>query len=244
MSSSASRASIRPRHSHGRRRRSAPPRRQPRPTRLPSRRGDAGRRPTLLPLAGEGRALPPRNGNPVPKALILVGMFGAPHGVRGDIRLKSHTSDPLAIACYGALTDAAGARRFEIVMARVLRSDILVVRLKGIEDRAAAAALTNLELYVPRDKLPPTEAEEFYHADLVGLEACGPDGERFGRVVAVRNFGAGDLLEIAPPTGEARLLPFTKPVVPVVDLAAGRLVVIPPREIEAENDAQGAAEPA
>jgi 16S rRNA processing protein RimM len=170
--------------------------------------------------------------------LILVGVFGAPHGVRGELRLKSYTADPMAIADYAPLTDAAGKRRFVIEAARPVKDDMLVVRVAGIADRDAAAALTNVRLHVPRSVLPPVEEEdEFYQADLVGLRVETSGGEALGVVGAVLDFGAGDILEVTPPGGGTPfLLPFTKATVPVVDIAGGRLVAEPPAETEAREE--------
>jgi 16S rRNA processing protein RimM len=167
---------------------------------------------------------------------IQVGVFGAPHGVRGELRLKSHTGDPLAIGDYGPLSDDAG-RRFELTALRPVKDDILVVRVKGVADRAAAAALTHVKLFVDRAALPDADdEEEFYHADLIGLRAETQDGAPVGTVVAVHNHGAGDILEIAPDAGETLLLPFTRAVAPVVDVAGGRIVVAPPAEIEVREE--------
>ena len=162
--------------------------------------------------------------------LVQIGVFGAPHGVRGELRVKSFTADPQALAGYRPLTDEAGARRFEVASARLLKDDMLVVRLKDVADRDAAAALTGVGLFVPREALPPAEDEdEFYYADLVGLRAETVDGARLGEVIAVTNFGADDLLEIRLDRGRRTIyLPFTKVVAPLVDIAGGRVVVQPP----------------
>lgn len=175
---------------------------------------------------------------------LLVGVFGAPHGVRGELRLKSYTGDPLAIADYRPLTDAAGKTSYEIVAARLVKDDMLVVRVKGIDSREAAARLTNVRLHVPRSALPETDdEEEFYHADLIGLAVETSAGERLGTVSAVLDFGAGDILEIAPPDGGRPLMvPFTRAIVPVVDIRAGRLVADPPAETEAREDDDGDAD--
>ncbi|MCX7900635.1 MAG: ribosome maturation factor RimM, partial [Methylocystis sp.] len=132
---------------------------------------------------------------------ILLGRFGAAHGVRGEIRLQSFTQDPLAIASYGALTDKSGARFFELTSVRPQGKEMLLVRVRGVDDRDAAQALNGVELYVAREKLPPPDEEEFYLADLIGLRAETRDGALIGHVVAVRNFGAGDILEVAPQSG-------------------------------------------
>jgi 16S rRNA processing protein RimM len=168
---------------------------------------------------------------------IRVARIGAAHGVRGEVKLWSFTEDPRAVTDYGPLETADGARRFEIEAARPAK-DHLVARLKGVGDRDAAEKLRNTDLFVPRDRLPPIEdADTFYHADLVGLAAVGEDGAALGTVTAIHNFGAGDLIEIAPAAGgEALLLPFNETTVPTIDLKAGRLVVVPPAVIEAKEE--------
>jgi 16S rRNA processing protein RimM len=159
---------------------------------------------------------------------ICVAQFGAPHGIRGEVRLRSFTEDPMAITAYGPLESEDGARRFTIEALRPAK-DHFVVRLAGVPDRDAAEKLTNIKLYVARDKLPAIEdAEMFYHADLVGLAAVTPDGTALGTVTAILNFGAGDLVEIKPAGGgEPLMVPFTDAAVPEIDLAARRMVVVP-----------------
>jgi 16S rRNA processing protein RimM len=166
--------------------------------------------------------------------LIALGVFGAPQGVRGEIRIKSYTAEPAAVGGYGPLTDAAGTRSLAVKIVRPLRDDMLVARVEGVATREAAAALTGVELFARRSQLPPPEAEEFYHDDLIGLAAMTPDGAAFGRVLAVVNHGAGDLLEIARPEGPTALLAFTRAVVPEIDFSGGRIVVIPPVEVDGE----------
>lgn len=168
------------------------------------------------------------------KDRILVGQFGAPHGVKGELRLKSYTQDPAAIGHYGPLSDASGARSFEIAALRALKDDLFVVRVKGIATREAAEKLTNVALFLPRTALPAAQEDEFYHADLIGLAARTEAGEALGKIANILNFGGGDILEIAPPEGgETLLVPFTKASVPIIDLPGGHVVVIPPIEIEA-----------
>ncbi len=164
---------------------------------------------------------------------ICVARVGAAHGLRGEVRLNSFTADPLAVTRYGPLSDDSGARSFEIESARQGKG-FLAVRFKGVGDRAAAERLRNLNLYVPRDRLPPPAPGEFYHADLIGLRAVTTDGNEVGTVVAIQNFGAGDILEIKPPSGSTMMLPFTEAAVPKIDIAGGRIVVAPPGEV-AEN---------
>ncbi len=159
---------------------------------------------------------------------VLIGVFGAPHGVRGEMRLKSYTADPAAVVDYGPVFTEDG-RRFVLKLVRPLKDDMVVVRAEGVADRDAAARLTNVRLYVPREKLPEPEEEEFYHSDLVGLRVETAEGEALGTVAAVVDFGAGDLLEIRRPAGGPTvLLPFTKAFVPTIDLRAGRILALPP----------------
>ena len=164
--------------------------------------------------------------------LVLVGRFGAPQGVRGEIRIKSYTADPLSIGDYGPLSDETGARNFEIERLRPLKEDMVVAKVKGLADRDAAGALTGVSLFVAREKLPPPDEDEFYIADLVGLSAVSPDGETIGVVKNVLNFGAGDILEIAPTSGDTLMLPFTKEVAPSIDFSGGKIVVVRPAETE------------
>jgi 16S rRNA processing protein RimM len=169
--------------------------------------------------------------------LVLLGVFGAAQGVRGEVRVKSFTADPKAIGGYGALTDHSGARAFRIEQLRPLRDDLVVVRLAGVTTRDAAQALTGVEIYARRDQLPPPAADEFYYDDLVGLAAETADGAPLGRVVGLVNYGGGDILEIAPAGGgETLLLPFSKAVAVEIDFAGGRVVIEPPREIDGEAE--------
>lgn len=155
---------------------------------------------------------------------ICVAKIGAAHGVRGEVRLWSFTADPSAIAGYGPLESADG-RVFEIETLRPAK-DCQVARFKGISDRNAAERLVHVELFVPRDRLPPPDEDEFYHADLIGLPAVDAAGVELGTVLAVHNFGAGDILEIRPRGGGMTvLLPFSAAAVPVVDIAGGRITV-------------------
>jgi len=163
-------------------------------------------------------------------ARVVLARIGAPHGVRGEVRVKSFAEDPRAVGAYGPL-EAPDGRRFSISALRPASGkspDMFVVRFDGVADRDAAAALNGVELSVDRARLPPAEDDAFYHADLIGLAAETPDGAPLGRVSAVANYGAGDLLEIAPPKGPVALVPFTRATVPAVDLAGGRIVVDAP----------------
>jgi 16S rRNA processing protein RimM len=165
---------------------------------------------------------------------ICVARIGAAHGVRGAVKLWTFTEDPLAVQSYGPLMTKDGARQFEIANLREAK-DHLVATFKGIATRNDAETLNGIELYVPREKLPDTDDDEYYHADLIGLAAVSAMDEPLGRVVAIHNFGAGDIIEIAPPKGATMLLPFTNAVVPTVDIAGGRVVIELPQEIEGEE---------
>jgi 16S rRNA processing protein RimM len=170
-----------------------------------------------------------------PDRLIPLGIFGAPHGVRGELRVKSYAGDPRALGAYGDLTDRTGRSFFKLTALRALKDDMLVVRLAGIDSREAAEKLTGAELFARRAQLPPPSEDEFYHDDLVGLEAVAREGDKLGKIVALRNFGAGDILEIAPSAGgDTLLLPFTKAVAVEIDFTRGQIVIVAPNEIDGE----------
>ena len=171
-----------------------------------------------------------------PDRLILMGVFGAPQGVRGEVRIKSLTGEPSAIGAYGPLTDKDRTQAFAFDSLRLLKDDMLVARVAGVSTREAAEALKGVEIFARRDQLPPSSEDEFYCDDLIGLEAVDTTGAPFGRVVSLMNYGAGDVLEIAPAQGgETLLLPFTQRVAPRIDFDAGRIVIEPPGEVEDED---------
>ncbi|KAF0230663.1 MAG: 16S rRNA processing protein [Beijerinckiaceae bacterium] len=165
---------------------------------------------------------------PPPERRLVMCVIGAPHGVRGECRVKSFTGDPMAIADYGTLFSADG-RVFEIDDGRFLKDDMLVVKFAGMNDRDEIAKLTGTELFVDRANLPETDEEdEFYHADLIGLEAVDAEGTVIGTIHVIQNFGAGDIIELRPAEGGATwFLPFTKAAVPKVDLLARRILIDP-----------------
>ena len=167
-------------------------------------------------------------------ASVCVARIGAAHGVRGAVRLWTFTEDPLAVKDYGPLMTKDGARQFEVTHLREAK-DQLVVTLKGVATRDDAERLNGLELYVPRDRLPDTDDGEYYHTDLIGLAAVTTAEQPLGKVIAIHNFGAGDIIEIAPPQGATMLLPFTNAVVPTVDLDGGRVVIDLPQEIDGDD---------
>lgn len=187
-------------------------------------------------LASQGHPLPKGERESKRAQNICVARIGAVHGVRGAVKLWPFVEDPLALPEFGALATKDGARSFEIASLRAAK-DHLVATFKGIDDRDAAAGLNGIELYVPRDALPPADEGEYYHADLIGLNAVDESGATLGRVIAMHNFGAGDIIEIAPPSGPTLLLPFTDAVVPTVDLVNGYVVIVMPSEIEGEDPA-------
>jgi 16S rRNA processing protein RimM len=173
-------------------------------------------------------------------APICVARIGAAHGVRGAVKLWTFTEDPLAVKRYGPLVTRDGARSFEVATAREAKGH-LVATLKGVATREEAERLNGLELYIARDKLPEPDPDEYYHADLIGLAAVNAADEPLGRVIAIHNFGAGDIIEIAPPHGATLLLPFTHAVVPTVDLKGGRVVIEWPDEIAGDDPASADA---
>jgi 16S rRNA processing protein RimM len=167
-------------------------------------------------------------------APICVARIGAAHGVRGAVKLWTFTEDPLAVTRTAPLMTKAGARQIEVTHAREAK-DHLVATLKGVATREDAERLNGVELYIAREKLPATDDDEYYHADLIGLAAVNAANEPLGRVIAIHNFGAGNIIEIAPPQGTTLLLPFTNAVVPTVDLANGRVVIELPAEIDGDD---------
>jgi 16S rRNA processing protein RimM len=169
---------------------------------------------------------------------VVLARFGAAHGVRGEIRLRSYTEIPASVVGYSPL-DTADGRQVRLTAAHPAPggpADMLIVRVAGIGDRSAAETLNGVELSVPRGRLPEAGRDDFYHADLVGLAVETPSGEPLGTVAAIHNHGAGDLLEIAVPKAAPLLVPFTRTVVPLVDVAGGRLVVDPPTEIDEDGE--------
>ncbi len=167
---------------------------------------------------------------------ICVAQIGAAHGLQGEVRLRAFTERPRDFARYGPLQSEDGHRTLEVAQMREAK-DHFIVRFAGIDDRNAAEALRNLRLYVPRERLPATEdGDTYYHADLIGLPAVTASGVTFGEIVAILNFGAGDILEVKRTDGTTAMLPFTEAAVPSVDIAGGKVVVDPPAEIEDRNE--------
>ena len=165
--------------------------------------------------------------------LIFVAQVGAAHGVRGEVKVTTFTADPMALADYKTLLRQDSSPALTIMSARPTKGGI-VARLNGVADRNAAEALRGLKLYIQRDSLPEPEEDEFYLADLIGLSVETAAGEVLGKVKAVQDFGAGDLLEIQPRAGASWWLPFTREAVPQVLLAQAKLIAAPPASIEAD----------
>lgn len=165
--------------------------------------------------------------------LVCVAAVAAAHGVRGALKLKTFTEDPLDVGAYGPLLDEAGRELFAVRVVAAAKGGV-IVEAEGITDRDAAEALRGLRLYVPRARLPEPEADTFYYEDLVGLEVADTEGQLVGRVIAVHDFGAGEVLEYRDAAGRDGMVPFTTELVPEVDLARGRIVVVPEvREVAA-----------
>ena len=165
---------------------------------------------------------------------VVLGIITSAHGIRGEVKLKSFTEDPEAIAGYGPLATKAGGI-LEIQSLKPSKNGF-IARIKGVNDRNQAEALRGTELLVERDKLPEPDNDEFYYADLIGLNAETPDGESYGKVTAVHDFGAGDLLEIQL-TGASRteVIAFTTKTVPAIEIENGRIIIVPPAEDEEED---------
>ena len=165
--------------------------------------------------------------------MVCIGAVAGAHGVRGNVRIKPFTDAPEDVAAYGPVADAEGARAFDLTLVGGSGATV-IARLSGIEDRDAAEALKGFRLYVPRERLPAPDAEEFYHADLIGLRVVDSEGRDAGTVHALHDFGAGDLIEIRRPSCRLVLLPFTRTVVPHIDLVAGEATVDAAHLAEAE----------
>ena len=165
-------------------------------------------------------------------ALIQVGRVAGAFGIRGEVRITSFTSEPLALVDYKALLHEDGSPALTVLGGRVAKGGV-VVRTKEIETREQAEAARGLKLFIPRALLPePDDEDEFYIADLIGMDVVSLEGDLLGKVRSVRDFGAGDLLEIAPTVGESWWLPFTRDAVPEVQFADGRIVALRPDEVE------------
>jgi 16S rRNA processing protein RimM len=162
---------------------------------------------------------------------VLVGVVIGAHGIKGEVRVKTFTVQPAGLGSYGPLLTNDGGH-LELQSIRPGKSGEAIVRFGGIPDRNGAEALRGAQLHVPRAALPEPEPGEFYHADLIGLRAEDEKGVVLGTVHAMHNFGAGDVVEIELSGGGTEFIPFTDGNVPSVDVAAGRIIVVPPRYAE------------
>ena len=158
---------------------------------------------------------------------ICVGIVTGAQGVKGAVRIKSFTEVPEDIASYGPVEDEAGGRSFELRLVGPAKG-VVIAHVSGVENRDQAETMRGLHLYLPRSAFPQTKPDEYYHADLIGLEAVLEDGTPVGRIRAIHDFGAGDTLELVRPDAPPIMIPFTRAVVPVVEPAAQRLVLNPP----------------
>jgi len=171
----------------------------------------------------------------LPKEILLAAVIGA-SGLKGEMRVKTFTAAPDGLGAYGML-HAADGRTFEITACRPTKEGEAVIALRGVAGRSEAEALKGTQLFVPRDALPEPAADEFYHADLIGLEAQDSQGRVIGTVAAVHNFGASDVIELVRPAldgkgGDSVHLAFTRETVPVIDIQGGRIVVAVPEDDE------------
>ncbi len=175
------------------------------------------------------------------KGRVLLGVVAAPHGVRGLVRIRSFTEDPMAIASYGTLSDETGQKQYRVEALSAGKGAVLA-RIEGVADRTAAEAARGLRLYVERSALPATGEQEWYEADLIGLAAVGRDGRDWGKVLAFHDFGAGRAMEVSG-GGASRssvMLPFTDAVVPEIDVESGKVVVDPPAGVLAGGETKEA----
>ena len=175
------------------------------------------------------------------KGRVLMGVVAAPHGVRGLVRIRSFTEDPMAIASYGALSDETGQKQYRVEALSAVKGAVLA-RIEGVADRTAAEAIRGLRLYVERSLLPATGEREWYEADLIGLAAVGRDGRDWGKVLAFHDFGAGRTMEVSggSTSRNSVVVPFTDAAVPEIDVEGGKVVIDPPAGVLAGGDAKEA----
>ena len=167
------------------------------------------------------------------KGRVLLGVVAAPHGVRGLVRIRSFTEDPMAIASYGPLSDETGRKQYRVEALSTVKEAVLA-RIEGVADRTAAEALRGLRLYVERKRLPEAGEREWYEADLIGLKAVGTDGRDWGKVIAFHDFGAGSVMEMSGGV----MLPFTDEAVPEIDVEGGKVLIDPPAGLLAGGGAK------
>jgi len=163
--------------------------------------------------------------------LVRVARITAAHGVRGEVKIRCFTEAPEDIGAYGPLCDAEG-REFLLSAVRPSKGHAVVARVKGVQERADAEALAGRDLFMPRDRLPAAQEDEWYYSDLIGLSAIDRDGHVLGAVTAVHDFGAGDIIEISPSGGPVIMVPFTRQFVPDINVGDGTITVNPPRDAD------------
>lgn len=160
--------------------------------------------------------------------IILVAAIAGAFGVKGLVRLKSFTADPEAVGEYGPLSTEDGTGQFDVELVQTVKNGF-AAKLSGVATKEQADALRGIQLFAPRDRLPALPDGEFYHADLIGLSVFDAGGQALGKIKAIQNHGAGDLLEVEPGAGkQSVLVPFTLAIVPTVDLASGRVIIDAP----------------
>lgn len=169
--------------------------------------------------------------------LVLIGIIGAARGLKGEVRIKSFTDDPLAIGSLGKLTDESGKASYKIHVTGTQKESVLA-RIEGVQDRTAAEKVRGLKLFVRREQMPKPQDGEFFVSDLVGLEARLQDGTLWGRVVLADDFGAGSVLEVELVSGKNEMIAFTLEAVPEVDIEKGHIVVVPPEQLEVGPEEQ------
>jgi len=168
------------------------------------------------------------------KSLVRVARVAGAFGVKGEVRISAFTEDPKTLLAHKTLLQEDGSPGLTLISGRA-QKDNLIARVEGVETPEAADAMRGLQLYIPRDALPEPEDDEFYLTDLIGLAAVSPVGEPLGRIKGVRDFGAGDILEIQPPAGASWWVAFTREAVPTVDIAGGKVVVDRPGEVSEKD---------
>ena len=162
---------------------------------------------------------------------VRIGRIAAAHGIRGEVKIRCFTENPSDVGAYGPVSDAQG-HTLSLTDIRPAKGPFVIARLGGVRDRNAAEALAGSDLFVPRDGLPPPEADQWYYSDLIGLRAVDPGGQPLGTVNALHDFGAGDLIEVAPADGPAFMVPFTRQCVPDINIKAGTITIIPLRDAD------------
>ena len=172
---------------------------------------------------------------------ILLGVVAAPHGVRGLVRIRSYTEEPMAIAAYGPLSDETGRKQYRVEALSTMKGAVLA-RIEGVDDRNAAEAIRGLRLFVERERLPATSEREWYEADLIGLAAVGRDGRDWGKVIDFHDFGAGSTMEVSGGAASrgSVMLPFNDDAVPEIDVEGGKVVIDPPAGVLAGGEAKEA----